>query len=100
MFLVFECCAYSASEAHEQSSTQSPGARGEAGVDAEGGGGDGDGGGGASVGGNLTALAVAQMVNPAYVTDPSANQDIVVPAVIRTLLGPVLPLQRMAPIVM
>ena len=93
--------AYSASDAHEQSSTHSPGARGDRGGAPTGGGGDGyGGGGGAGVGGKATGLTVAQMVKPPYVTEPSANHDIVAPAAICTLLGPALPLQRVAPMVM
>ena len=53
-----------------------------------GGGGDGAGGGGDST----VVAAVAQMVKPAKVMDPSANQLSVVPVVIRTCAGPELPL--------
>ena len=57
--------------------------------DGVGGGGDGDGGDVDGGDGDVAAgVADAQIVHPAYVTEPSAYHDRVLPALISTLLGP------------
>ena len=65
-----------------------------------GGGGDGDGGGGEAIGGSVPAAAVAQMIKPPYVTEPSVYQEIVAPDAISKFDGPAVPLKRVPPIVM